>query len=332
MKYAPVVIPTLNRFEHFKKCLESLEKCDNADKTDVYVALDYPPSEKYVAGWKAIDAFLHEKERRHGFKKLVVYRRETNYFFSGKGNAGSVIREISQFYEHYVFSEDDNVFMPGFLDFMNNALEKYKSDKSVLAICGYSHYVDDDTINTEAYNCFRNKSYFSAWGYGIWFDRKMGQANNVDYCRVAFNDREAMKRVKSIPDSFRYMMMTVKSGRKFPQTDVMNTLYLRIFDMCTITPIVSLVDNVGYDGSGVHKIVGRDKSLYMGVETDDKSFSEFREAPEDVSEAMSRSIVKRFSYKGEVKLWMHLLYYFIRIVGYDNYLKMNKFLRKILKK
>lgn len=42
-QYAPVVIPTLNRYDHFKACLESLEKC----KTDVYVVLDFSPSEEY---------------------------------------------------------------------------------------------------------------------------------------------------------------------------------------------------------------------------------------------------------------------------------------------
>ncbi len=48
--YAPVLIPTLNRYEHFKRCLESLELCTGADKTDVYVGLDFPPSEKYHKG------------------------------------------------------------------------------------------------------------------------------------------------------------------------------------------------------------------------------------------------------------------------------------------
>ena len=52
MIFAPVIIPTLNRYEHFRKCLESLEACTGAEKTDVYVALDFPPSEKYVEGWK----------------------------------------------------------------------------------------------------------------------------------------------------------------------------------------------------------------------------------------------------------------------------------------
>jgi glycosyltransferase involved in cell wall biosynthesis len=46
-QYAPVVIPTLNRYDHFKACLESLEKCRGVDKTDVYVVLDFSPSEEY---------------------------------------------------------------------------------------------------------------------------------------------------------------------------------------------------------------------------------------------------------------------------------------------
>ena len=46
-QYAPVLIPTLNRYEHLKQCLESLSKCSLAEHTEVYIALDFPPSEKY---------------------------------------------------------------------------------------------------------------------------------------------------------------------------------------------------------------------------------------------------------------------------------------------
>ena len=34
MLYAPVVIPTLCRYEHFKACLESLSLCTGAENTD----------------------------------------------------------------------------------------------------------------------------------------------------------------------------------------------------------------------------------------------------------------------------------------------------------
>lgn len=52
MNYAPIIIPTLNRNEHFRKCLESLEKCSGAENSEVFVALDFPPSDKYIDGWE----------------------------------------------------------------------------------------------------------------------------------------------------------------------------------------------------------------------------------------------------------------------------------------
>ena len=59
MIYAPVVIPTLNRYEHLRQCLESLSNCTLAEETEVYVALDYPPLEKYVEGWQKTREYLY---------------------------------------------------------------------------------------------------------------------------------------------------------------------------------------------------------------------------------------------------------------------------------
>ena len=49
-EYAPILIPTLNRYEHFKRCVESLAKCTHAEKTELVIGLDYPPSERYQKG------------------------------------------------------------------------------------------------------------------------------------------------------------------------------------------------------------------------------------------------------------------------------------------
>lgn len=46
MKYYPVLIPTLNRFQHFKECVESLAVCTHADKTELLIGLDYSPDKK----------------------------------------------------------------------------------------------------------------------------------------------------------------------------------------------------------------------------------------------------------------------------------------------
>lgn len=90
--YAPVIIVTLDRVEHFKRCLESLEECTGAENTDVYVALDYPPSEKYIAGWEKNNVYISEKETNHHFKSFHVLRRERNYGICKKnGDRKSVV-------------------------------------------------------------------------------------------------------------------------------------------------------------------------------------------------------------------------------------------------
>ena len=40
--YYPIVIPTLNRYEHFKKCVESLARNTHADKTELIVGVRLP--------------------------------------------------------------------------------------------------------------------------------------------------------------------------------------------------------------------------------------------------------------------------------------------------
>lgn len=129
MNLAPVIIPTLNRYSHFKQCLDSLELCTLADKTIVYVALDFPPSEKYIDGWRKIDNYLRDKESHNNFRKLIVYRRKTNCGVGNiQSNSNLLQAEMRDKYESYIFTEDDNVFSPNFLVYMNTCLEKYKDN------------------------------------------------------------------------------------------------------------------------------------------------------------------------------------------------------------
>ena len=67
--YAPVLITTLNRYEHFKRCVESLSRCTHAEKTELVIGLDYPPNEKYVAGWEKISEYVKSIS---GFGKITI--------------------------------------------------------------------------------------------------------------------------------------------------------------------------------------------------------------------------------------------------------------------
>ena len=170
-KYAPVVIPTLNRHKHFKRCLESLEKCSGANQTDVYVGLDFPPSEKYRDGWRKIDNYLHTKEKENGFAKLIVVRREKN--FGAYMNLKDLSRKACELCNQYIISEDDNEFAPNFLEYINWGLDYFKNNNNVLYICGYT-YPNLDFLSN---NVFLLKRY-SGWGYGGWSNKKKNVARD----------------------------------------------------------------------------------------------------------------------------------------------------------
>lgn len=271
--YAPVLIPTLNRYDHFVRCLESLEECTGAEKTDVYVALDYPPSDHYREGWKKIDSYLHEKENNNGFNHLIVYRRETNYFFSGKGNLATAIKDLPQSNDRYIISEDDNVFSPNFLEFINKGLEKFKDDDSILAICGYTHPYNVKFFNN---NYFLQNVDFSAWGYGIWRNKARTYRSiiNQSYFKKKMRKWENIRKLKRnglnrLILAIRYAMLE----ENIPFTDNTLSVYMALEDMNVVMPRITKVRNTGWDGSGIHCDDGSLSAIHNEREIDTaKSF------------------------------------------------------------
>ena len=250
-QYAPVVIPTLNRYEHFKRCLESLEGCTGPEHTDVYVALDYPPSDKYVEGWKKMDAYLAEKEKDNGFKELIVYRRKENYFFSGKGNLKTAVDDLPQNVDRYIATEDDNEFSPCFLEYMNQNFEKYENDSSVFRICGYlpfRHKVDDS-----CYSQFKADRYI-AWGVGIWKTKEKDYKSfysQENVIKIAQDKHVREYYEKDRLECILTSLMKMSKGGSM-LGDVVVTSYMEYRGLRCILPTKSMVRNHGWDGSGQH--------------------------------------------------------------------------------
>ena len=69
-KFAPVIIPTLNRYDHFHRLVESLSKSPEAKETELVIGLDYPPSEKYMDGFCKIRDYIPTIT---GFRKVTVF-------------------------------------------------------------------------------------------------------------------------------------------------------------------------------------------------------------------------------------------------------------------
>ena len=261
-QYAPVIIPTLNRFEHFKRCLDSLERCTGAEYTDVYVGLDYPPSEKYVEGWQKIDAYLKEKEEKNGFRNLFVRRRDHNCGVGKAGSNGSLLyREIKEVSDRYISTEDDNEFSPCFLEYMNKALEKYKDDERVVCVCGYTPFDVDGKENV----FFSRQMY--AWGNGRWIAKseRIWKFRNLESMEIALKSlRSAIRLYRFRPIMLSRVIDMVTQRYMFG--DVSYTAYCVLHNRYCVFPSKTLVKNWGKDGTGVHyKKVADSSWIYQEI-------------------------------------------------------------------
>ncbi len=248
MTYAPVIITTLNRFDHFCQCLESLEANTGADKTDVYVGLDYPPSEKYVDGWKKIGIYLREKENKHKFKNLIILRRDHNCGVNNSmSNMTLLIKEVSAKYDRLIASEDDNVFSPNFLQYINQGLDMYEHDANCEAICGYNYY----GVNIPVSNNVYKSREFSAWGVGYWTKKSpdfMSCCNEVYLKNIMGSWQNIWKIYKYEPRLLNTILLNIDSHVVFG--DTMRVCYQYLNDKYSLFPVVSKVRNIGFDNSG----------------------------------------------------------------------------------
>ncbi|MBR5167422.1 MAG: glycosyltransferase family 2 protein [Salinivirgaceae bacterium] len=254
MEHAPVCIVTLNRYDHFRKCLESLEQCTGASETEVFVALDYPPTGKYVEGWKQIDSYLFAKESDNGFKKLNVIRREHNCGVGKPDGNWELLLEnnIQEHYDCYIFTEDDNVFSPNFLEFINKGLDKFENYASVSAIIGYCHPYPFKTGDD---NFFFHNTDFSAWGYGVWTARQDKIIEDIkNGClKKTFSLKNYVKvRRHGYNRLLAYLGLVLKPEKKYLWiTDNVLTVYNIVNDMYVVVPSLSKVRNEGWDLLGL---------------------------------------------------------------------------------
>lgn len=304
-EYAPVVIPTLCRFEHFKRCIESLSNCTGAERTVVYVGLDYPAKESHWDGYNKIKDYL-ESCGNLGFKELIVIRREKNYGCGQNGNYATLRNMIFEKYDRYISTEDDNEFSPCFLDYMNKGLEMFKDDDKVFSIDGY-HYTEK--INKYPYGYY---IYYGvcAWGIGFWKNKyeqyldfyEKNPPRDIILSRNVFKIIKANKRL--------LLSLLIMNRKRVSWGDCKQGIYCLLTNRINIFPIISKVRNFGVDGSGAtcadiddtYSKVAMDKSADFIYDDSELVFAKERE----VRRALNSSS-KTITFKEYLKLCFNLI-------------------------
>ena len=199
MQYAPIALFTYNRADHTRQAVESLLKNAEAKDSDLFIFSDGPKNEKAKEGVEEnreyIRSLKNENEtlalRNAGatkrknvsyenyFKSVTIIEREKNWGLANSLIAG--ITEIVNKYGRVIVVEDDLILSPYFLQFMNEALEKYKDEERVASISAFLNPIDCEAPDTFFLR------YFACWGWATW---KRGWDIMIN------DDRELLKRLR----------------------------------------------------------------------------------------------------------------------------------------
>lgn len=265
MIYAPIAITTLNRYEHFVKCIESLQKNEWAKFTDLYISVDYPPSEKYRDGYLKICAFLDKGI--DGFHNVFVFYQKKN--LGACKNALFLNNEVLSKHDRIIILEDDNEVSPCFIEFCDKGLELFENDDSIVAInacsyvwCGIEYKDCDVDVSRDENNVLKRPLLFHS--FATWrknWENILGICEDYSFYNSGKN-LNFMKQLHKKSKSFFYQyidyVLTRKEtlpwydGNKLYPIDSVWDVYMLVNDKYVICPKLSLFRDLGVDGSGVN--------------------------------------------------------------------------------
>jgi hypothetical protein len=162
MSIAPILLFTYKRITPLKDTLNALKANFLSGESELYIYSDGP---KNSDDKKHVDEVRNYLKSVDGFKKITIKNAEEN-----KGLARSIIEgttEIIRQFGKVIVLEDDLLTTPNFLNYMNEALDRYQSEKKVFSISAYSFDFGSNPIHPENY--FLNRGW--SWGWATWGDR-----------------------------------------------------------------------------------------------------------------------------------------------------------------
>ena len=133
-KIAPIVIFTYLRLNLLKKCLKSIKKNTLASKSKLFIFSDGPKNKFEVKKVKKVREFLKSIK---GFKAVKVIKRKKNFGLSK--NIVTGVTNIIKKEKKIIVLEDDIIVSKNFLNFLNECLSKYNSNKKVWHISAWNY-------------------------------------------------------------------------------------------------------------------------------------------------------------------------------------------------
>jgi hypothetical protein len=242
LKYAPIIVFAFNRPTHLRKTLAALSSCPESSGSDLIVFVDGPRS---IRDLDLVSQTVKVAQAAVGFRNLDVRTSQVN-----KGLANSIITGVSDVINRLgkvIVLEDDIIVSSAFLTYCNSALEKYEFVPEVASVHGYSLPLNPQI--TEPY-FIRGAD---CWGWATWKDRWESIEWDPEVLLSYFKGNRKLSKQLDLSGSYPYLKMLKDQSKGLVDSWAIRwhvSMFLQ--NRLTLYPGVSLVRNIGLDGSGTH--------------------------------------------------------------------------------
>lgn len=248
MTVAPIALFAFNRPRHLKKTIDALAANSLALDSELYVFSDAPRSQD---DYKLVEEVRHLIQNITGFKKVVPVFRAKNF-----GLADSITDGVTFLMKEYgktIVVEDDIVTSPNFLEYMNSALDLYENHEKVMHIAAYLPPIKSNDL-PETF--FLNQT--SCWGWASWARAWKHFSRDIKNIKEFYNLQKVHE--FNLNGAYDYWSQLLANEQGTLKTWAIYW-YAHVFargGLC-LHPRDSLVQNIGFDGSGQNCIISDKK-------------------------------------------------------------------------
>jgi hypothetical protein len=238
---APIALFVYNRLHHTKETVEALRNNTLAKDSDLFIFSDGPRNRDDARKVIALRKYLRTIG---GFRSCSVITREQNI-----GLASSIINGVTDLLKRFgtiVVVEDDLVTSRYFLSYLNQGLRIYEHHEQVVCIHGYvypARMTLPETFFVRGADC---------WGWATWSRGWRVFESDGQKLLDALQER-GLNKDFNLDDSIDYVgMLRSQIAGENDSWAIRWHASAYLAGKMTLYPGQSLVNNIGFDGSGTH--------------------------------------------------------------------------------
>ena len=241
MNPSPIALFVYNRLWHAQRTIQALQNNNLSTASDLFIFSDGPKNSDDAVKIAEIRNFL---KKVTGFETVTIIERPGNWGLSKSIMSG--VGEIVNRFGKIIVVEDDIVTSPYFLTYMNDALNLYEHEETVISIHGYVYPMRDtlpEIFFIKGADC---------WGWATW---KRGWDLFEPDGKILLSKLEQKNLIPEFNfngscDYGSMLRKQISGGNDSWAVRWYASAFLK--NKLTLYPGRIVVVNIGMDGSGIH--------------------------------------------------------------------------------